>query len=485
MSKQPKYKIDNSKLTRLVEKAKRGNQKAMEDVVNMVSGYIYYYSLTLLGDDEQAKDAVQDILLTMLKKLDSLEDPKAFLGWIKTVTANYCKSKLTRSKDNLSLDEGTWEFADYSDQICPSKSAETNEVCAYVREAVTALPQLLRESVMMFYFNQMSVKQIADVLEVNENTVKSRLHSARKTMKKYLEQYGGATLASGAVPPMSLLSYSLIQGAEQQNGILIPYVTASGEVKLTSVNSSAAAATSFPFKAAAAGAVCVAVAGAAGATAAFVTPGGGTNPAQIATTAVSEYKAQPTTSPRRFVPAVDNSAATPAANNRKATEPATVFSKSAQNQNYTTAAAASNAPNESSTSEEKSTTYATEPTEADEKITATFSITVNRNDFSEDNDKFYCEIYDETGEYLVIRRGTLKQVGSSNTYKFSFDEQFQKVVMYSGRKYSITFFDRNGVAAVPLTIDSFNISKDYKAVSTGGYKHDDVTGENNPIYKWT
>ncbi len=68
MSKQPKYKIDNSKLTRLVEKAKRGNQKALDEVVNMISGYINYYSLTILGDEEQAKDAVQDILLTMLKK---------------------------------------------------------------------------------------------------------------------------------------------------------------------------------------------------------------------------------------------------------------------------------------------------------------------------------------------------------------------------------------------------------------------------------
>ena len=266
MSKQPKYKIDNSKLTRLVEKAKRGNQKALDEVVNMISGYINYYSLTILGDEEQAKDAVQDILLTMLKKIDSLEDPKAFLGWIKTVTANHCKTKLTRSKDNISLDDGTWELADCSDQICPSKAAETKEVCALVREAVKALPQLLRESVMMFYFNQMSVRQIADILEVNENTVKSRLYSARKTMKKYLEQHGGSALASCAIPPMSLLSFSLIEGAEQQQGILIPYVAKSGEVKLASVNPApaATAASTIPIKAVIAGAACLAIAGVVG-----------------------------------------------------------------------------------------------------------------------------------------------------------------------------------------------------------------------------
>ena len=94
MNKQPKYKIDNAKLTRLVTKAQNGSQKALEEVINMVSGYLYYYSLTLLGDEEQAKDAVQDILLTVLKKLNTLADPKAFLGWLKTITSNYCKTKL-------------------------------------------------------------------------------------------------------------------------------------------------------------------------------------------------------------------------------------------------------------------------------------------------------------------------------------------------------------------------------------------------------
>ena len=71
----------------------------------------------------------------------------------------------------MSIDDGTWELEDSSDQISPQKAAETSEVCAVVREAVRALPVSLRESVLMFYFQQMSVRQIAETLEVNENTV--------------------------------------------------------------------------------------------------------------------------------------------------------------------------------------------------------------------------------------------------------------------------------------------------------------------------
>ena len=267
MKNTPNYKIDNNKLARLVAKAQRNDQKAAEEVVNMVSGYIYYYSLSLLGDEDKASDAVQDILLNMLKKLSALEDPKAFLGWLKVMTSNYCKTKLSREKEALSIDDGTWELEDSSDQVSPQKSVETSEVCAVVREAVRALPVSLRESVLMFYFQQMSVRQIAETLEVNENTVKSRLFSARKNMKQYLERYGGAALASCAIPPMSLISFSLIQGAEQQKNILLPYTTPAGAVKVAAVNS-AAAAGGVAVRIAAIGAACLLAAGGVGAAAA-------------------------------------------------------------------------------------------------------------------------------------------------------------------------------------------------------------------------
>ena len=262
MNKKPGFKIDNSKLARLVAKAQKGNSKATDEVVNMISGYLYYYSLTLLGDDDKARDAVQDILLTMLQKLNTLENPKAFLGWMKTMTAHYCHNKVTRAKTQYSLDEMI-ETEDLSEQVCPSKPLETEETCALVREAVNALPVLLRESVMMHYFNQMSVREIAQTLDINENTVKSRLHSARQSMKKYLEKYGGAALASCLIPPMKLISYSLIEEAESIRGILIPFKTPAGAVKVAAAN--AVTASAVPIKLAAIACAAVITAGSVGA----------------------------------------------------------------------------------------------------------------------------------------------------------------------------------------------------------------------------
>ncbi len=269
MKKQPKYKIDNAKLTRLAAKAQKGNEKATEDVVNMISGYLYYYSLGMLGDEEKAKDAVQDILLMMLQKLDTLEDPKAFLGWIKMMTANHCHNLITRKKSCVSIDEVCAEYRDEDEQVCPEKAAESAEVCSIVRGAVNALPLNQRESVLMFYFQQLSIREIAEALSVSENTVKSRLFSARQSLKKKLEAAGAAAFASCAIPAMKLISFSLITEAEEQTGVMIPYTTPSSAVKVASFRT-APAASALPLKIAAAacaalivtGGVCATITGA-------------------------------------------------------------------------------------------------------------------------------------------------------------------------------------------------------------------------------
>jgi len=344
------------------------------------------------------------------------------------------------------------------------------------------LPQLLRESVMMFYFNQMSVKEIAETLEVNENTVKSRLHSARKTMKKHLEQYGGAALASCAVPPMSLVSFSLIEGAETQKNILIPYASQSGAVKLASVNPVKAAG-SFPLKAAAIGAACVVVIGAAGAAAASGSFGG-KSPEQAPKPTEKVFSIQQTTAQPKTEAPTNAYNTAPFAENRGDSDNKSESkgTESAQNQEYTRAQSTPQSSAVQNT--EPAATAVTEATESDEKITATFNIKVDKQTFY-DTEKFFCKIYDETGGYVVIKRGILKQSGSSDTWRFSFDEQIQKVVMYSGRKYSITFIDNCGIATEPLTIESFDTAKAYTAVYTGKKAYDMVTRTTNSVYKWT
>ena len=281
---------------------------------------------------------------------------------------------------------------------------------------------------------------------------------------------------------MSLVSFSLIEGAETQKNILIPYATQSGTVKLASINPVKAAG-SFPLKAAAIGAACAVVIGAAGAAAASGSFGG-KSPEQAPKPTEKVFSVQQTTAQAKTEAPTNAYATAPVAVNNgnsdnksesKGTEPA-------QNQEYTRAQSTPQSSAVQNT--EPATTAVTEATESEEKITATFNIKVDKQTFY-DTEKFFCKIYDETGRYVVIKRGILKQSGSSDTWRFSFDEQIQKVVMYSGRKYSITFIDNCGIATEPLTIESFDTAKAYTAVYTGKKAYDMVTRTTNSVYKWT
>lgn len=210
-------KINSNKLAKYVARAQKGDRKAMERIVDETSGYVYYYCLTLLCSEDEANDAVQEIYLTVLKKLGTLENPKAFLGWLKTVTSNHCKNRLERNKNYSSLDdEVIFENAEETDvQLIPQKQIEAQEIRNAVVTAVKNLPVFQRECVMMYYYNEMSVSQISEILEIKEGTVKSRLYNARKTIKAELEKLGFSENTLGGFSPIAFVAYSLMSDSKK------------------------------------------------------------------------------------------------------------------------------------------------------------------------------------------------------------------------------------------------------------------------------
>ncbi|MCH5304501.1 MAG: sigma-70 family RNA polymerase sigma factor, partial [Ruminococcus sp.] len=213
----PTPKINNKKLTKNVIKAQNGDKKALEYIINETGSYVYYYCLSLLKDEEKTNDAVQDIYITILNKLSSVENPKAFLGWLKIVTANYCKDIFIKTRVDEELTE---DIVDTDIQSIPEKSVETDEICSVIRSVVNDLPNIQKECVLLYYYQQLSIKEISDVLEVKEGTVKSRLYTARKAIKHEFEKIGKENLL--ALTPASYIAYTLINEAEKYKCSLAP-----------------------------------------------------------------------------------------------------------------------------------------------------------------------------------------------------------------------------------------------------------------------
>lgn len=250
-------RIDIKKLSKIVKKAKKGDKSAINELVEETSDYIFYYCLTLLQDKDKALDAVQDIYVILLSKLKTLKRNESFLGWLKVITANYCKDKIKRDSQEISFDDVDYSFIDEDINISPDKSLETEEICGVIINSIHSLSDVHRECILMRYYQDMSIEQIANVLQVKEGTVKSRLYYARDSIKKELEKNGFTNTSIGGFIAYSLTDDSLqiqkpnIELEKIINSAKLP-AAAGAETLPTVVKgvSTGAAAMSLPLKAA-------------------------------------------------------------------------------------------------------------------------------------------------------------------------------------------------------------------------------------------
>ena len=209
--------IPKDELKALVKSAKAGSKDSMSRLIELCEQSVYCNCLYLLRNEEEAKDMAQEVLLTVFTKLDTLKREEAFFEWVKIIAVNKCKNKLKRANPYFLL-EGTGEasdeevdpysrFADRRDQVSPEKSLDRREVKELLVKCVEELPDAQRLCIVLFYYDDLSIKQIARLMEVSEGTVKSRLAYGRLNLKKELEREKkrGTTLFGRT--PVVLLGY--------------------------------------------------------------------------------------------------------------------------------------------------------------------------------------------------------------------------------------------------------------------------------------
>lgn len=177
-------------IAKLVNKSKKGNNKAFDELYKLSEKEIWFTCLSLLKNETTAQDIMQDTYLTAFLKIKSLEDEEQFIGWIRKIAANKCKDYL-RKKGEIPLDEEYYANTAVTDELMIPEEYITNEekrkkLLALMEEALSYVQY---HAVLMYYFDEMSIAEIAEIAEVSEGTIKSRLNSARAKMKTAIEDY--------------------------------------------------------------------------------------------------------------------------------------------------------------------------------------------------------------------------------------------------------------------------------------------------------
>ena len=213
-------RTEKEQLRELVEQGRRGDPQARETLVRLAQNKVYYHCKKMLKKEEDAQDAAQDVLIAMLTGLDKLKEPAAFWGWVNGITANRCRHLLSAPHTEWQIPESEEgdslldSVEDLDETLVPEKALDNEETRRMILDLVDALPPEQRMCVLFYYYDEMSVREIAQAMDTSEGTVKSRLNYARKSIKAGVEDYERKGVKLYSVSPILLLLYFLRREAE-------------------------------------------------------------------------------------------------------------------------------------------------------------------------------------------------------------------------------------------------------------------------------
>jgi RNA polymerase sigma-70 factor (ECF subfamily) len=155
-----------------------GTPEAFELLFERHRGSVYNFAFTMLRESAGAEDVLQDAFLSVAKSAADYEPRGCFRAWLMRIVRNRCLNRIASSPRESSLID---EMASSKSQE-PAESAERNEWMRALRREIGLLPERQREAIVLFAFEEMPYREIADVMEMPINTVKTLIHRARATL---------------------------------------------------------------------------------------------------------------------------------------------------------------------------------------------------------------------------------------------------------------------------------------------------------------
>ena len=194
---------------KLIQQAIEGKETAQQELYNRTYSDVYFTILSITKDNDLIMDVLQDTYLTAFQKLEQLKESNSFRAWVRSIAHNKTLNALRNRRvlytaSVVSVEtENVLNVEDNRIENMPEATIDQQETSRLVKEILDVLPDEQRIVIGMFYYDQMSVSEIAEELECSENTVKSRLNYGRKKIQsKVLElEKNGTKLYSLAPLP--------------------------------------------------------------------------------------------------------------------------------------------------------------------------------------------------------------------------------------------------------------------------------------------
>ena len=205
----------NRDFIKIIDGAKAGDNSAFEDLYNMTKKSAYFIAYSITKNEQDAMDIMQDSYIKAFSNINSLRQPESFDSWLNSIVSNNSKNYIAKKKpilfgniaEEINNEIGEEVLVDNSN--IPEEIVDNKETSKIIMEIIDGLSEDKRLIVIMYYYQDMLVKEIASTLDLPVTTVKYKLLSARQDMKKDIERLEkkGTKLYSNA--PLAFISSGL------------------------------------------------------------------------------------------------------------------------------------------------------------------------------------------------------------------------------------------------------------------------------------
>ncbi len=167
-----------------------GDVEAFDVLFDRYYGPVYNFARTMLRESGEAEEVLQETFLAVARSAANYTARGRFRPWLMRIVRNRCLNRLeSRRIRRTGANAGPDPDTVASDTQAPPETATANERQAVIRSAVDQLPERQREAIALYAFEQMTYREIAEVMQMPINTVKTLIHRARADLARALEGF--------------------------------------------------------------------------------------------------------------------------------------------------------------------------------------------------------------------------------------------------------------------------------------------------------
>lgn len=182
-------KQNEKALYRIVRKAMKGDTRALEKLLREVGSLVLYRCIKLMGSTTEGEDAAQEVFSNVQKSIQRLSDERAFHVWLHKITLRVCyRQRNKRMQGYVPIEEVNDVMADLDPHVIPEQYLQNAQRKEWLLNIISKLPVKMRDVILLYYFEDLSVKEIAQIYETTENSINVTLHRARQKIQSAIEE---------------------------------------------------------------------------------------------------------------------------------------------------------------------------------------------------------------------------------------------------------------------------------------------------------